>query len=189
MAIVSIIYFSGAGHTAALAEAVEKGASSVKGIKTNLISINAGDIVKGRYKNDDVMTTLDASDAIIFGSPTYMGSVAAQFKAFADASVGSWFQQKWLDKLAAGFTVSGTPSGDKLSTLQYFQTLAMEHGMLWVSLGEMPMQSNGVNRLGSWSGAMAQANQEPVDIAPNKEDRLTGETLGKRVATLALRHK
>lgn len=186
---VSIIYFSGSGHTAKLAGAVEKGALSVAGTKTNLISIDGSDIVNGRYKNDEVMETLDMSDAIIFGSPTYMGGVAAQFKAFADASLKSWSGQKWRDKLAAGFTVSGTPSGDKFSTLQYFHTLAMQHGMVWISLGEMPMQSNGLNRLGSWGGAMAMANREPVDVAPGNDDKLTGEFLGKRVAMFAVRLK
>jgi NAD(P)H dehydrogenase (quinone) len=188
MANISILYYSGAGHTAKLAEAVTKGATSVKGIKTNLIRINDADIVNGRYKNDETISLLDSSDAIIFGSPTYMGGPAAQFKAFADATVGSWYTQKWRDKLASGFTVSGTPSGDKFNTLQYFHTLAMEHGMIWISLGEMPMQPNGVNRLGSWGGAMAQANQESVEVAPNAEDKLTGELLGLRVAMFALKH-
>jgi NAD(P)H dehydrogenase (quinone) len=188
MTTISIIYYSGAGHTAKLAEAINKGAASVAGVKTNLIALNGNDIIKGRYSNDGIISTLDASDAIIFGSATYMGGPAAQFKAFADATVGSWFAQKWRDKLAAGFTVSGTPSGDKFSTLQYFHTLAMEHGMIWVGLGEMPMQPNGVNRLGSWGGAMAEANQEPTDIKPNEEDKLTGELLGKRVATFAIKN-
>jgi NAD(P)H dehydrogenase (quinone) len=189
MTTVSIIYFSGAGHTTMLAQAVLKGITSIPGVQANIIAINGSDIINGRYQNSDVMNTLDTSDAIIFGSPTYMGSVAAQFKAFADASVSSWSGQKWRDKLAAGFTVSGTPSGDKFSTLQYMHTLAMEHGMLWVSLGEMPLQSNGINRLGSWGGVMALANTEPVDIAPGEEDKLTGEILGKRVATLAAKLK
>jgi NAD(P)H dehydrogenase (quinone) len=188
MVNISIVYYSGSGHTAKLAEAVDKGAASIPEVKTRLIPINDEDIVNGRYKNDDVIALLDSSDAIIFGSPTYMGGPAAQFKAFADATVGSWWSQKWRDKLSAGFTVSGTPSGDKFNTLQYFHTLAMEHGMIWVSLGEMPMQPNGVNRLGSWGGAMAQANQEPTDVAPNAEDKLTGQLLGRRVATFALKH-
>jgi NAD(P)H dehydrogenase (quinone) len=188
MANISIVYYSGSGHTAKLAEAVDKGAASIPGVKTKLIPISDKDIVNGRYKNDSVINALDGCDAIIFGSPTYMGGPAAQFKAFADATVGSWWSQKWRDKLAAGFTVSGTPSGDKFNTLQYLHTLAMEHGMIWVSLGEMPMQPNGVNRLGSWGGAMAQANQEPTDVAPNAEDKLTGELLGRRVATFALKH-
>ncbi|HEY5891948.1 MAG TPA: flavodoxin family protein [Chthoniobacterales bacterium] len=183
MATISIIYFTGSGHTAKLAEAIGNGAASVEGVKTHLLSITGDDIVKGRYKNDDVMAALDASDAVIFGSPTYMGGPAAQFKAFADATVEAWSAQKWRDKFASGFTVSGAPSGDKFNTLQYFHTLAMEHGMIWIGTGEMPMQPNGVNRLGSWIGAMALARpDESPDEAPNNADKSTGELLGKRVA-------
>jgi NAD(P)H dehydrogenase (quinone) len=128
---------------------------------------------------------LAASDAIVFGSPTYMGGPAAQFKAFADATVEAWFAQAWRDKLAAGFNVSGTPSGDKFSTLQYFHTLAMQHGMIWVGLGELPAQENGINRLGSWVGAMAESEQDSPEIELN--DKLTGEVLGKRIARLSLK--
>ncbi len=130
---------------------------------------------------------LDASEAIIFGSPTYMGGPAAQFKAFADATASKWFGRAWRDKIAAGFSVSLSPSGDKFSTLQYFHTLAMQHGMIWVGLGEMPLPANGIDRLGSFGGVMAQAGQEPTEIAPNAPDKLTGELLGKRVAEFALR--
>jgi NAD(P)H dehydrogenase (quinone) len=185
MPTVSIIYFTGSGHTAKLAEAVDKGATSVTGVKTNLIAITGDDIINGRYKNDQVIATLTASDAIVFGSPTYMGGPAAQFKAFADATVEAWFAQAWRDKLAAGFTVSGTPSGDKFSTLQYFHTLAMQHGMIWVGLGELPAQENGINRLGSWAGVMAESEQDSSEI--ELKDKLTGEVLGKRVARLSLK--
>jgi NAD(P)H dehydrogenase (quinone) len=189
MATVSIIYFSGSGHTTKLAEAVNKGAAAVPGVKTNLISINGDDIAKGRYQNDAVLAQLDASDAIIFGSPTYMGGPAAQFKAFADASSVKWFSSAWRNKIASGFSVSGSPSGDKFSTLQYFHTLAMQHGMIWVGLGEMPMQPNGVNRLGAFAGAMGQAMLESPDEKPSAEDKLTGEILGKRVAQFVLKMK
>jgi NAD(P)H dehydrogenase (quinone) len=189
MKTVSIIYFSASGHTAKFAEAVAKGASSVAGVKADLIAISGDDIVKGRYTNASVMVALDASDAIIFGSPTFMGGPAAQFKAFADASSESWYGQKWRDKLAAGFTVSGAPSGDKFSTLQYFHTLAMEHGMIWIGLGELPGQPNGVNRLGSWIGAMAVGGLQPSDNTPSHDDLLTGEVLGKRVSAFAAKMK
>ncbi|HTY87495.1 MAG TPA: flavodoxin family protein [Candidatus Acidoferrum sp.] len=187
MKTVSIVYFSASGHTAKLAEAIGKGAASVAGVKTNLLAISGDDITKGRYKNEKVMAALDASDAIVFGSPTFMGGPAAQFKAFADASGECWYGQKWRDKIAAGFTVSGALSGDKLSTLQYFQTLAMQHGMVWIGLGELPGQSNGVNRLGSWVGAMAVGGLSATDETPSKEDLLTGEVLGKRVASFAVK--
>jgi NAD(P)H dehydrogenase (quinone) len=183
MATVSTIYFSGSGHTVKMAEAVHRGAASVAGTKANLIAIKGEDIVEGRYKNEAVFAQLDASDAIIFGCPTYMGGPAAQFKALADASAERWFRAAWRDKLAAGFTVSSSPSGDKFSTLQYLFTLAMQHAMIWVGLGEMPMQANGLNRLGAFGGAMAQAGHESPDIAPNETDKLTGEILGRRAAT------
>jgi NAD(P)H dehydrogenase (quinone) len=187
MPTVSVIHFSGSGHTTKLAEAVHQGAASVAGVKTHLIAISGDDIVKGRYNNDEVFAKLDASDAIIFGSPTYMGGPAAQFKAFADATGGRWFASAWRDKIAAGFTVSMGPSGDKLSTLHYFFTLAMQHGMVWIGQSEMPLQPNGVNRLGSASGVMAQAGQEPPDVAPSAGDKLTGELFGQRIAAYAVK--
>lgn len=187
MATVSIIYFSGTGHTTKLAEAVQKGAASVAGVKTNLIAISGDDINKGRYQNDAVLAQIDASDAVIFGSPTYMGGPAAQFKAFADATGGKWYTGAWRDKLAAGFTVSNGPSGDKLSTLHYFFTLAMQLGMIWIGLPELPMNDKGINRLSSYSGVMAQAGQEDPAVAPNAADKLTGELLGHRVAAYAVK--
>jgi len=187
MSTVSIVYHSGSGHTTKLAEAVAKGAASVPDVKVNSIAIDGKDIVEGRYKNEAVLAQLDSSDAIIFGSPTYMGGPSGQFKTFADATAGAWFGQKWKEKVAAGFTVSNSPSGDKSSTLQYFQTLAMQHGMLWIGLGELPLQPNGVNRVGGFAGAMGLAGQESPDVAPSEGDKLTGEILGKRVATAAKR--
>lgn len=187
MPTVSIIYFSGSGHTTKLAEAVQKGAASVAGVTTHLLSISGDDIIKGRYQNEAVLKTIDESDAVIFGSPTYMGGPAAQFKAFADATGGKWYTNAWKDKVAAGFTVSNGPSGDKLSTLHYFFTLAMQLGMIWVGLPELPMNDQGINRLSSYSGVMAQAGQESPEVAPNAADKLTGELLGRRVASYAVK--
>ena len=189
MPTLSIIYFSGTGHTTKLAEAVQKGAASVTGVTTHLLAISGDDIVKGRYQNDAVFAKLDTSDAIIFGSPTYMGGPAAQFKAFADATGGRWYAGAWRDKIAGGFTVSSGPSGDKLSTLHYFFTLAMQLGMIWIGLPELPLNDKGINRLSSYSGVMAQAGQEPTDVAPNAPDKLTGELLGKRVAEFTVKVK
>jgi NAD(P)H dehydrogenase (quinone) len=189
MTTVSIIYHSGSGHTAKMAEAVAKGAVTVADVQVNTIALNGKDIVEGRFKNDAVFGQLDASDAIIFGSPTYMGGPSGQFKCFADATGERWFKSAWRDKLAAGFTVSGGPSGDKLCTLHYFFTLAMQHGMMWVGQSETPMNDKGINRLSSYSGVMGQAMMESPDDAPNTADKLTGEVFGRRVAEAARRWK
>jgi NAD(P)H dehydrogenase (quinone) len=169
-----------------MAEAVGKGAAE-RGVKVNLLRISSEDIHQGRYQNDAVLAQLDASDAIVFGSPTFMGGPAAQFKAFADATGERWYQRKWANKIAGGFTVSGGPSGDKLHTLQYFVTFAMQHGMVWVGLNELPAADTGINRLSSYVGAMGQASQEEPEIAPSRADKLTGESLGGRIAMGALR--
>lgn len=189
MITLSVVYHSGTGHTAKMAEAVVKGASSVSDMKVNTLVIAGRDIVEGRYKNDALLAQLDASDAIILGSPTYMGGPSGQFKCFADATGERWFKSSWRDKLAAGFTVSGGPSGDKLSTLHYFFTLAMQHGMIWVGQAETPMNDKGINRLSSYSGVMGQAMTEPPEEAPNAADKLTGEVFGRRVAEAAKRWK
>jgi NAD(P)H dehydrogenase (quinone) len=189
MTNIAIIYHSGSGHTAKMAEAVGRGVSAVSEVEAQVLRIEGKDIIEGRYANEDVFAALDAADAIIFGSPTYMGMVSGQFKSFADATGGRWFSQKWKDKIAAGFTVSMTPSGDKLSTLHYLFTLAMQHSMVWVGTGELAVLPDGINRLGSFAGAMGQAGQEPPDVAPNAADLATGEALGRRVAEAAKRWK
>jgi len=189
MTTISLVYYSGAGHTAKMAEAVAQGARAVADVKVNLHRIQGSEIVEGRFQNDALLAQLDASDAILLGSPTYMGGPAAQFKAFADATAERWFQRKWANKIAGGFTVSGGPSGDKLNTLEYFFILAMQHGMVWVGLNELPYNDKGLNRLSSYSGAMGQAGQEPPDEAPNAADKATGESLGRRVAEAAVRWK
>ena len=187
MKIISIIYHSGSGHTTEMAKAVAKGAASVEEIKVNLLVIKGNQIVDGRWQDEVIMEQLNSSDAIIFGSPTYMGSVSAQFKAFTDATSAIYFNRQWKNKLAAGFTVSGSPSGDKMNALMTMFVLAVQQGMVWIGLGETPINNNGINRLGGYIGAMGQAMQESVDIAPNQEDKLTGEALGRRVAKMAKR--
>ena len=138
--------------------------------------------------------TLNKADAIIFGSPTYMGSVSWQFKKFADASSKAWFTQAWKDKIFADFTNSATMNGDKHSTLHYFITLAMQHSGIWVGTGLMPSNSkaaqhNDVNYVGSFAGAMAQS---PSDSSPEEMlsgDLETAKLFGQRVAATAARFK
>ena len=122
---ISVIYHSGYGHTTNQAKGIVSGIDGVDNVTANLIAINQdGEI------NESDWQALDASDAIIFGSPTYMGMASWQFKKFADATSKRWFNQGWKNKLAAGFTNSASINGDKHSTLHYSMTLAMQHSML-----------------------------------------------------------
>ena len=184
MSKVAVVYHSGYGHTAAVAKAVARGAAGVEGTQAQLISVDDID----RHWDD-----LKAADAIIFGTPTYMGGVSAQFKAFMDASAKVWFVQGWKDKLAAGFTHSGSQNGDKFNTVTQLFTFAMQHGMMWTGLGLMPGNNTSkgsvsdLNRLGGFSGALTQSNNDQGAEAIPASDLKTAEHLGARVAKVALR--
>ncbi|MEZ5609297.1 MAG: NAD(P)H-dependent oxidoreductase [Rhodocyclaceae bacterium] len=183
MSKVVVVYHSGYGHTKRTAESVAQGAGAA------LLAIDAeGNLPEGGWE------TLAAADAIIMGSPTYMGSVSWQFKKFADASSKPWFGQQWKDKLFAGFTNSATMNGDKHSTLHYLFTLAMQHSGLWVGTGMMPSntkaaQRNDVNYVGSFSGAMAQSPSDSSVDEMLPGDLETARLFGKRVAEVAERFK
>jgi NAD(P)H dehydrogenase (quinone) len=189
MTNIAIIYFSGTGHTHLMAEAISTGAQATPDIKVQLLRITGEQIVKGRWKDDAMVASLNSADAIIFGSPTYMGGVAAQFKAFVDGVSIAWAQQLWKDKIAGGFTHSGGLSGDKQGTLVYLAINASQHSMIWVGAGEMSQQ-NGVNRLGSYTGVMGQAvpdftGTKTVELDPG--DRLSCELYGQRIAVATKR--
>jgi multimeric flavodoxin WrbA len=136
---------------------------------------------------------LDAADAIIFGSPTYMGGVSAEFARFKDWTSKRWMDGTWRNKLAAGFTASASWNGYKQNTLVQYMTLALQHGMVWVGLGVAPgfNHSKGsvedLNRLGASIGAMAQANADQGIEGIAASGFRTFEALGRRVAEAARR--
>lgn len=183
MTDIVVVYHSGYGHTQRMAQAVAQGAGA------RLLAIDAeGNLPAGGWEQ------LKAADAIIFGSPTYMGSVSWQFKKFADASSKPWYAQEWKDKIAAGFTNSAGMSGDKFNVLTTLFTLAMQHGMVWVSQGLMPSNTRGarrddVNYLVSYGGAIAQSPSDAGADAMAAGDLETARLFGERVAQAAARWK
>ncbi|MFI5807465.1 flavodoxin family protein [Streptomyces sp. NPDC051561] len=176
---VAIAYYSGYGHTTVLAKAVEAGAVEA-GAEVTLIRVDT--ITEEQWQ------VLDAADAIVFGSPTYMGSAAGKFHVFAESTSKRWVAEVWSDKVGAGFTNAACKAGDKHSTLGYFATLGAQHQMNWVNLGLLPgwhtstESENDLNRLGYFNGAAAST---PADLPPeavSKADIATAEYLGERVA-------
>jgi NAD(P)H dehydrogenase (quinone) len=184
---IAIVFFSAQGHTRQLAHAVAEGARSVAGTQVEVCEIVGADIVEGRWGNASIVDACNAADAIVFGTPTYMGDTSAQMKAFIDACGAIWMKQGWKNKLAAAFTHSLGLSGDKVNTLQSLFHNATQHSMIWVSLGEM-VEGTGpehVNRLSSYSGAMAQSDWGQESCNPG--DLKTAQKLGARVADVASR--
>ena len=181
---IAVIYHSGLGNTEAFAKHVVIGAHSVPDTEVSLL------------KATDITATPDVLldfDGFVWGSPTYLGGVSGPFKSFMDATGRLWRTHALKGKLASGFTVSALPSGDKQSTLISMFTFSMQHGMIWVGNPFLPEQASGVpyeqalNRLGSWTGMMAQAahTSGPQNFAPG--DVRTAEAFGKNFADTVAR--
>ncbi len=189
MKSVCVVYHSGYGHTAKQAAAVAEGAGSNPGVECH--SIETSEFVDAETGPWD---KLDGADGILFGSPTYMGSASAEMKRFMELTSARWQTQAWVDKLAGGFTNSGSQNGDKQNTLVEFATLAAQQGMLWINLAIMPGNNStggsvdDLNRLGSSLGAMAQSDVDaPPEVAPPEADLNTARKLGERMAQCVLR--
>jgi len=182
---IAIAYHSGYGHTARIAAHIADGAKSA-GAEVELIKVDVID--------ESGWQKLDAADAIVFGAPTYMGGASAQFKTFEDATASRWMKREWSGKLAAGFTNSGSPSGDKLSTLIQIMLFSQQHGMLWQGLDLLPSEHPGgndfvskeaLNRLGGFAGLLTQANNDAPESTFTLGDLKTAEIFGANISAMA----
>ena len=186
---VCVIYHSGFGHTARMAEAVASGVQQVADVECLEIPVENLDDAGA-----EIWSRIDDADAMIFGCPTYMGSPSAGIKKFMEMTSARWMEQRWADKLAAGFTNSGSHNGDKQNTLVGLATFAAQHGMVWINLNILPGNNTSrgtvddLNRLGSCLGAMAQSNiDQGPEVVPPEADLATARRLGERVAVCTKR--
>lgn len=176
---IAVAYHSGFGHTEVLAGAVAAGARD-GGAAVDSIAVDQ--ITDGDWR------ILDAADAIVFGSATYMGNVSARFQAFAEQTGRRCIDGTWRDKVAAGFTNSGGKSGDKLQTLVSLAVFAAQHHMHWVNLGLVAgwnssfSSEHDLNRLGFFLGAGAATDVDADPEQVHSADVATCRHLGQRVA-------
>ncbi len=191
---ISIIYHSRFHTLEKIAHEVLRGVLSVDAVSATIISV--ADAV-------DRIDEINTSDAIIFGSPTYFGSISSEMKAFFDSTSQLWSQKKWCNKIAAGFTHSTSLNGDKVMALTQMIIFAMQHGMVWTGLDLLPNEEVevdekwsdlvanstkmiGLNRLGGWAGLMCQSNVKcGMELPCN--DLYTARYFGKRIANTMLR--
>jgi NAD(P)H dehydrogenase (quinone) len=187
---VAIIFHSGYGHTAVVAQAVADGVTAAGGIATlHQIEGPGQDFA-------ELLAAAGGADAIIFGAPTYMGDISAALKAFFEASSKAWMKLEWKDKVAGGFTNSLSFAGDKHHSLASIFTLAMQHGMIWVGTGVLPgAHSNAdaapetINRLGYSVGVATQSDNASPDITPPAGDRAFARDYGSRIVTITRQFK
>ena len=139
---ILVLYYSSYGHVETLASAIAEGARTVDGVEVTLKRVPEtmpDDVArKAGVKLDQSAPVaspkeLGDYDAIIFGTPTRFGNMAAPMRNFLDQTGGLWVKGGLVGKVGSVFTSTGTGGGNE-STIISFVTTLMHHGMIYVGL-------------------------------------------------------
>ncbi len=142
MTKILVLYYSMYGHVETLASAITDGARSVEGVEVTVkrvpetIPPDAAKQLGAKLDEAAPVASpkeLGDYDAIIFGTPTRFGNMAAQMRNFLDQTGGLWVKGALVGKVGSVFTSTGTGGGNE-STIISFVTTLMHHGMIYVGL-------------------------------------------------------
>lgn len=155
---ILVLYYSSYGHIETMAQAVAEGAreaGATVDIKRVPELVPADVAAKSGFKSGQAapvcsVDELPGYDAIIFGTPTRFGNMAAQMKNFLDQTGGLWFTGKLIGKVGSVFTSTATQHGGQESTILSTHTVLLHHGMVLVGL---PYSFQGQMRLDEITGA------------------------------------
>ena len=194
MTKVLVLYYSSYGHIEQMAHAVAEGAREAGAeadIKRVPELVPQSVAEKSGFKLDQaapVATVYDLPnyDAIVIGTPTRFGNMAAQMKNFLDQTGGIWFQGKLIGKVGSVFTSTATQHGGQESTILATHTVLLHHGMV---IAGLPYSFQGQTTLAEISGgspygattiAASDGSRQP------SENELAGARFqGRHVATIA----
>jgi NAD(P)H dehydrogenase (quinone) len=155
---ILVLYYSSWGHVEAMAKAVVDGARSVPGTQVDLKRVpeTVPDAVAraSGYRRDQTAPVADPEelahyDAIIFGTPTRFGNMAAQMRNFLDRTGGLWARGALVGKVGSVFAVTGTQHGGQETTITSFHTTLLHHGMVIIGL---PYAFDGMTRMDEITG-------------------------------------
>ncbi len=143
MTKVLVLYYSSYGHIEQMARAVAEGAASVSGVSVDVK--RTPELVSEKVAADSGMKTdqeapfadpaeLGNYDAIIFGTPTRFGNMAAQMRNFLDQTGGLWMSRALVGKVGSVFTSTASQHGGQETTITSFHTTLLHHGMVIVGL-------------------------------------------------------
>lgn len=158
MTKVLVLYYSSYGHIEAMAEAVAEGARSVEGTSVDvkrvpeLVPDDVAAAAHIKVNQAAPIATPDELanyDAIIFGTPTRFGNMAAQMRNFLDQTGGLWFANALVGKVGSVFCSTASQHGGQETTITSFHTTLLHHGMVIVGL---PYTFKGNSEMGEISG-------------------------------------
>ena len=197
MVNILVLYYSGYGHVERMSEAIAAGARSVARAEVTMkrvpelmpeeVARKAG----MKLDQEAPIATVDELahyDAIIFGTPTRFGNMAAQMRNFLDQTGSLWVKGALVGKVASVFASTGTQHGGQETTITSFHHTLMHQGMIIVGL---PYSFAGLTRMDQISGgtpygattlASADGSRQPT------ENELEGARFqGRHVAEIAAR--
>ncbi|MCO4092247.1 MAG: NAD(P)H:quinone oxidoreductase [Sphingorhabdus sp.] len=143
MTKVLVLYYSSYGHIEVMAEAVAEGARSVSGTTVDIKRVPelvpeevaaAAHIKVNQAAPIATPDELANYDAIIFGTPTRFGNMAAQMRNFLDQTGGLWFANALVGKVGSVFCSTASQHGGQETTITSFHTTLLHHGMVIVGL-------------------------------------------------------
>lgn len=192
MTNVAIIYYSSTGTNYATAQAVAEGASGAGAeVRVRLVAETApaaaiaGNPAWKAFSERTAdepraaLADLEWADAVVLGTPTRFGNVAAQLKSFLDGAGGLWFQGKLANKVYAGFTSAQNPHGGQESTLLALYNSIYHFGGYIVTPGYTDPAVFAAG--GNPYGVSVTANGS----GPGEADLAHARVLGRRVAEVA----
>ena len=195
MTKVLVLYYSSYGHIEAMAGAIAEGAGSVDGTEVTIKRVpelvpeeaarNAG-IRLDQAAPIAAPAELADYDAIIFGTPTRFGNMAAQMRNFLDQTGGLWMNGALIGKVGSVFVSTGTQHGGQETTITSFHTSLFHHGMVVVGLPYSAAGQMNMDEItgGSPYGATTLAGGDGSRM-PSANELELARFQGRHVATVA----
>jgi NAD(P)H dehydrogenase (quinone) len=158
MTKVLVLYYSSYGHIETMAEAVAEGARSVEGCTVDVkrvAELMPDEVAAAAHIKVDQAAPIATPDelanydAIVFGTPTRFGNMAAQMRNFLDQTGGLWFANALVGKVGSVFCSTASQHGGQETTITSFHTTLLHHGMVIVGL---PYTFKGNTEMGEISG-------------------------------------
>ena len=199
MAKVQVIFYSMYGHIYRMAEAIAEGAKSVAGTDVTVLQVpelvpdaalerTGAKAARAAFAHIPMATAdgLADADAIIFGTPTRFGNMAAQMRNFLDQTGKQWMQGSLIGKVGSVFCSTATQHGGQETTITSFHTTLLHHGMIIVGVPYSEKRIMNMDEItgGSPYGASTLAGADG-SRQPSENELAIARFQGKHVAEIA----
>ena len=190
MTEVLILYYSRFGSTAEMAQRIARGVAEVPEAKALIRTVpdvspvceSTAPSIPDTGPPYATLDELKRCDALILGSPTHFGNMAAPLKHFLDSSSALWFSGSLVGKPAGLFTATSSMHSGHESTLLSMMIPLLHHGMLLVGL---PSTEKALSETRSGGTPYGPSRLTGGQKDMSDEEKILCRTLGRRIATLA----